>query len=136
MSASDVEGAKLLAGVAFGFVCFVALLVAPLLFRTRLVVHLRVVDANGRPRPGVPVDGSWNRTGAASGATGEGFLAGRQLDAVRGSLGTTDSEGTLRTTLYLRNAHTLFVGAREIFLTDTLKSKMRSTVHEVRLDAP
>jgi hypothetical protein len=133
MTSGEFDGILILLGGFLGVAALCALVLAPLLYKTRVSVNLSVVDLEGRALGELAILGAYNRAGPAFQSTAEGFLGDRQLHGVRASLGKTDADGRFRKNYYFRNIHTVFVGAEEVFLTDALRSKMRLAPHIVRV---
>ena len=114
----------LLIGAALVFLP-AALLLVPLLYIKRLVVHLKVTESGGQPVAFLQIRGVRNRAHTATSPTGDGHLTDQQLDATTDSLGRTDATGRFQRTYYLRNFHTLWVGKREVFV-DSVRANMTS----------
>ena len=109
-----------------GAALFIAVIAGPILYLKRVLVHVRVFQKKDEPAPGVTIRGVYNRAGPAFSPTGEGALVSRALHAEGTTLGVTDAQGYFKTTLYLRNVHTLRIGERDFFM-DHLRDKMSET---------
>lgn len=109
-----------------GAALFIAVIAGPILYLKRVLIHVRVFEKKGVPAPGVAIGGVYNRAGPALSPTGEGALVGRALHAHGTTLGVTDAEGYFKTTLYLRNVHTLRIRERDFYM-DHLRGKMSET---------
>lgn len=123
---AEAEFLLMMAG-AFGVVLGLpTLILIPLLWARRLLLHVEVIGADGRPAAGVVVRGLYNRAGAALGPTAEGALVSRALHAEAATLGRTDARGRLLRTLFLRQVHTVLVGDQTHFV-DSVRERMTAT---------
>lgn len=128
------EVLPLLLGVALVLLPIVVILV-PLLWVKRLIVHLEVLDDSGNPVAGVPIRGIRNRAGASFSATGEGHLTSGQLHPVSDLLGETDARGRFLRTYFFRNFHTLLIGSHTVLVDHARRSMSLTEAKRVRAGA-